>query len=125
MSPAQLPFLVEGILILVAMTFGILLSRKGKPYGKVQLVVHLFFFVWFATGFGFILYGLSKGSVMNATWIPVSLMGLTILTQFVTHEYSFIDTSTKENLQIRKGVNVVTQLHPYLTFSGNCREAMS
>ncbi len=84
MNPAQLPFLVEGILILVAMTFGILLSRKGKPYGKVKLAVHLFFFVWFTTGFGFILHGLSKGSVTNVTWIPVSLMGLTIMTQFVS-----------------------------------------
>jgi hypothetical protein len=84
MNPVQLPFLVEGFLILIAMTFGILLSRKGKPYGKVKLVVHLFFFVWFAIGFGFILHGLSKGSVMNVTWIPVSLMGLTIMTQFVS-----------------------------------------
>ena len=84
MNPVQLPFLVEGILVLVAMTFGILLSRKGKPYGKVKLVVHLFFFVWFATGFGFILHGLSKGSAMNVTWLPVSVMGLTILTQFVS-----------------------------------------
>ena len=84
MNSVQLPFLAEGLLVLVTGIVGILLSRKGKPYGKVKLVFHLFLAVWFATGFGFILYGLSKASVMNITWIPVSLMGLTILTQLIS-----------------------------------------
>ena len=84
MNTAQLPFLVEGILILAAMTFGILLGRTGKPYGKVKLVIHLFLFVWLSVGFAFILYGLFKINVMKVTWIPVAMMGLTILIQSVT-----------------------------------------
>ncbi len=84
MNSTQLPFLVEGILILAGMIFGILLDRAGKPYGKVKLVIHLFFFVWFTTGFAFILYGLSKINVTQATWISVAMMGLMILIQLVT-----------------------------------------
>jgi hypothetical protein len=80
----QLPFLVEGVLILAAMTFGILLDRKGKPYGKVKLVIHLFFALWFTVGFCFILYGLSKGAATRVVWVPVDVMGLTILIQLVT-----------------------------------------
>ena len=84
MNTAQLPFLVEGILILACMIPGILLGRAGKPYGKVKQVVHLFLFVWFAAGLAFILYGLFAIGVMNATWIPVAMMGLMILTLLVT-----------------------------------------
>ncbi len=84
MNSTQLPFLVEGILILAGMIFGILLDRAGKPYGKAKLVIHLFFFVWFTTGFAFILYGLSKINMMQATWISVAMMGLMILIQLVT-----------------------------------------
>jgi hypothetical protein len=84
MNTTQLPFLVEGILILASMIFGILLHRAGKPYGKVKLVIHLFFFIWFFVGFAFILYGLFTIEVMKVIWIPVIMMGLMILTQLVT-----------------------------------------
>lgn len=85
MNTTQLPFLVEGILLLIAGTFGLLLRRKGKPYGKVKLVVHLFFVLWFSAGFGFIIYGiLSMNSATKEIWIPVAIMGLAILTQLVT-----------------------------------------
>ena len=85
MNTAQLPFLVEGILMLTAGTFGILLGRAGKPYGKVKLVVHLFFVLWFSVGFGFITYGiLTMSSATKGIWIPVAVMGLAILTQLVT-----------------------------------------
>ncbi len=84
MNSTQLPFLVEGILILAGMIFGILLDRAGKPYGKMKLVIHLFFFIWFTTGFAFVLYGLFKINVTTATWISVAVMGLMILTQLVT-----------------------------------------
>lgn len=84
MNTTQLPFLVEGILILASMIFGILLHRAGKPYNKVKLAIHLFLFVWFFTGFAFILYALFTINVTMATWIPVALMGLMILTQLVT-----------------------------------------
>jgi len=61
------------------------MSRAGKPYGKVKLVVHLFFVLWFAVGFGFIVYGiLTMSTATKAIWIPVSVMGLAILTQMVT-----------------------------------------
>ena len=83
MNNSQLPFLVGGILILATMVFGILLSRKGKPYGKVKLIIHLFLFAWFSVGFGFILYGLITMNSTKVIWIPVGLMGLAILVQLV------------------------------------------
>ena len=85
MNTTQLPFLVEGILMLVAGIFGILLHRAGKPYGKVKLVVHLFFVLWFSVGFGFIAYSiLTMSSATKGIWIPVAVMGFAILTQLVT-----------------------------------------
>ncbi len=84
MNTAQLPFLVEGILMLTAGIFGILLDRAGKPYGKVKLVIHLFLFAWFAVGFAFILYGLFTMNALKVIWIPVAMMGLMILTQLLT-----------------------------------------
>jgi hypothetical protein len=84
MNTTQLPFLVEGILILASMIFGILLHRAGKPYGKVKLVIHLLLFVWFTVGFAFILYGLFSIDVLKVIWIPVVMMGLMIMTQLVT-----------------------------------------
>ena len=84
MNNTQLPFLVEGILMLTAMTFGLLLRRAGKPYGKVKLIIHLFFLAWFTVGFGFIVYGLSTMKATEGIWIPVAIMGLAILTQLFT-----------------------------------------
>ena len=84
MNNTQLPFLVGGILILTSMAFGILLDRAGKPYGKVKLVIHLFFAAWFTAGFAFILYGVLTMNATKGIWVPVALMGLAILTQLVT-----------------------------------------
>jgi hypothetical protein len=85
MNTTQLPFLVEAILMLIAGIFGILLHRAGKPYGKVKLVVHLFFFLWFAVGYGFISYAIfTTGSAAKGIWVPVAVLGLAILTQMVT-----------------------------------------
>jgi heme A synthase len=85
MNPTQLPLLVEGILILIAGTFGFILGRAGRPYGKVKLAVHLFFVLWFAVGYGFIAYAiLTKGSATMGILVPVTVMGLAILTQLVT-----------------------------------------
>jgi|GEM_PF-1527076 hypothetical protein len=85
MNTTQLPFLVEAILMLTAGIFGILLHKAGKPYGKVKLVVHLFFVLWFSVGFGFIAYAiLTMSSATKGIWIPVAVMGFAILTQLVT-----------------------------------------
>ena len=84
MNTSQLPFLVEGILIFIAMIFGMLIGKAGKPYGKGKLSIHLFFFVWFSTGFGFILHGLLKIASPRLIWIPVAIMVVAIVTQFVT-----------------------------------------
>jgi hypothetical protein len=84
MNPTQSPFVAEGILILTAGIFGILLDRAKKPYGKVKLVIHLFFASWFAVGFGFVLYGLFTMNATKIIWIPVALIGFAILTQLVT-----------------------------------------
>jgi hypothetical protein len=85
MNGTQLPFLVEGILLVTAGIFGLLLDRAGKPYGRVKLVVHLFFALWFTVGFGFIVYGIhAMGGATKGIWIPVAVMSLAILTQLVT-----------------------------------------
>jgi len=84
LNATQLPYLAEGILILASMTLGFLLRRAGKPYGKVKLIIHLFFVLWFTIGFGFVLYGHINMSGTKATRVPVAVMGLMVLTQFVT-----------------------------------------
>jgi len=57
MNAVLAPFIVEGLLIIVAAIFGFLTGKQGKPYGKVKLVLHLFFFAWFTLGMVFILRG--------------------------------------------------------------------
>ena len=84
MNPTQLPFLVEGILVLVTILLGFFLGKKGKPYGKVKLGFHLFFFLWFTVGFGFITYGLSLKSGSAVLYILVAVMGLAILMSVLT-----------------------------------------
>jgi hypothetical protein len=82
MNATQLPFLVEGILMVTAIIFGIMLSKAGKPYGKVKVVIHLFLYTWLTVGFGFIFAGTLKA--MTVILVPVILFGLAVLTQPVT-----------------------------------------
>lgn len=84
MSATQLPFLVEGILILTAMVLGGFLARKAKPYGKVKLSFHLFFFLWFSMGYYFIAQVLFTGRAWTGTGITVLFMGLALVVQIVT-----------------------------------------
>ncbi len=81
MNVTLAPFIAEGIIILAGATFGFLLGRKGKPYGKVKLIVHLFFFLWFSLGYCFILSGTIKA--MSSTLIPVIVMGVALLCQLI------------------------------------------
>ena len=84
MNATQLPFLVEGILLLVAMVLGGFLGRKAKPYGKVKLSFHLFFFLWFTLGY----YYVAQALFTNKTWtgleIAVTVMGFALLVQIVS-----------------------------------------
>lgn len=75
------PYIVEGIIILACAVFGFLLEKKGKPYGKVKLIVHLFFFLWFSLGYYFIVSGTMKA--MSSALIPVIVMGVALLCQLV------------------------------------------
>jgi hypothetical protein len=86
MTPTQLPFLAEGLLILATVVAGTILGRAGKPYGKLKLVVHIFLYLWFTTGLGFIVYGLSTTTarVDNRIWVLVLLMCLMDLIQLGT-----------------------------------------
>jgi hypothetical protein len=84
MNNTQLQYLVEGFLILASTVFGILVGRAGKPYSKVKLVIHLFFFLWFTVGLAFILYGHLATGGTKATWIPDGTMGLMTLIQIGT-----------------------------------------
>jgi hypothetical protein len=84
MNATQLPFLVEGILILTTMIVGYFLGRGGKPYGKAKLAIHVFLYAWFTTGFGFIVRGLCMAHTSNWIWVPVVAMGSMILVQLGT-----------------------------------------
>lgn len=84
MNTVQLPFLVEAILILAAGTFGFFLRRGGRPWGKVKLVAHLFFYLWLAVGYGYVVYGLTMTSVPAAVWFPALLMGTAVVAQVAT-----------------------------------------
>jgi len=98
MNPTQLPFLVEGILVIVCMIFGLLLSKAGKPYGKIKLVIHLFFFLWFSVGFGFISYGVFVTNIIQALWIPVAIMGLMLFVQLATGAFLLFSKNAKRSL---------------------------
>lgn len=80
MNAVQLPFLVEGVLLIVAMVLGVFLGRKGKPYGKVKVSFHLFFFLWFTMGYYYIAQGLFSGAHL-ALDVTVAVMGVSLLVQ--------------------------------------------
>jgi hypothetical protein len=84
MNATQLPFLVEGILILATAGLGAWVRAKTKPYGKVRLGFHLFFFLWFTTGYGFIASAFAAHPGTPSLWVPLILMGLAILTQLAS-----------------------------------------
>jgi hypothetical protein len=81
MNVALAPFIVEGLIILAAALFGFLLGKKGKPYGKVRLIFHLFFILWFSAGYYFIFAG-TIGAI-SPTLVPVIVMGLALLLQLI------------------------------------------
>lgn len=112
MNSVQLPFLVEGILMSVCALSGMFLGRSGKPYGKGKLIVHLFFFAWFTTGFGFIQYGLFTPEAMKETvlWIPVGVMGLMILVQFVTGVIMMASKAAEKKLWMIHAASAILML---------------
>ena len=81
MNVALAPFIVEGILILAAATLGFIMGRAGRPYGKVKLAFHLFFFAWLSVGYYFISAGMF--SAMSPLLIPILVMGLGLAVQLV------------------------------------------
>lgn len=80
MNPTQLPLVVEAVLILAAAALGFLVGRKGRPYGKVKLGFHLFFFLWFGTGYYFIVRTLAA-SPWTLTSSLVLVMGIALAAQ--------------------------------------------
>jgi hypothetical protein len=84
MNATQLAFVVEGAIVLAAVILGALLGRKAKPYGKVKLGVHLFFFLWFTMGYYFIAQVLFTAHSLTGTGIAVIVMGLALLVQIAT-----------------------------------------
>jgi len=84
MNATQLPFVVEAAILVVAMVLGGLLGRKGKPYGKMNLGFHLFFFLWFTMGYYFIAQTLFAGRAATGPGIAVIVMGLALLVQIVS-----------------------------------------
>ena len=84
LNATQAPFLVEAALTGLAAVFGILTGKGGKPYGKVNLLIHLFFYVWLTFGFGFIVYGVAIAHVTQTIWVLVTVMGIMIVIQLFT-----------------------------------------
>lgn len=84
MSQVQIPFLVEAILIAICIVVGLFLSKKGKPYGLVKLIVHIFFFVWLSVGYGYMFHGTFTMPEMHLLRIPVAFAGLFLVIQLVT-----------------------------------------
>jgi len=107
MNAAQLPFLVEGILILTTMVLGVLIGRAGKPYGKVKLGIHLFLYLWFTVGFAFVASALLIGNISNLTWGLVAVMGLAILTQLVTGIWMSVSKNPGKALPKIHGVSAL------------------
>lgn len=84
MNMAQLPFVVEALIVLAALVLGVLLKRKGKPYGKVKLGFHLFFFLWMSMGYYYIGQTLFTAGITNPTQGLVALAGVALVVQLVT-----------------------------------------
>lgn len=84
MNMTQLPFVVEGILILAAMLLGGWLGRKGRPYGKVKLGFHIFFWLWMSMGYYYISAGLFSGKPWTMVDGLTAVMGVALLTQVGT-----------------------------------------
>jgi len=98
MNAIQLPFLVEGILILTAMILGFLIRRVGKPYGGIKVGFHLFFYLWFTVGFAYVVSALTTLNTTNLTWGFVFVMGLAIVTQLVTGTWMLVSKASRKRL---------------------------
>lgn len=103
MNVALAPFIVEGLLILAAAFLGVLLGRRGKPYGKIKLIIHLFFFVWFSTGYYFILAGMMKS--MSSAFIPVAVMGIALLCQLIAGIFMLVRKQAPGALRVVHGIS--------------------
>jgi len=84
MNLIQLPYLVEGVLILTAALLGGWLGRKGRPYGKVKLGFHLFFWLWLSMGYYYLAQGLFAGNPWTAVEALTAVMGAALAVQIGT-----------------------------------------
>ncbi|HUX40544.1 MAG TPA: hypothetical protein VMV83_05180 [Rectinemataceae bacterium] len=91
------PFIVEGVLIVISAIFGFSLGKAGKPYGKVKLVLHLFFFAWLTMGFAFIFPATLRA--MSPVVIPVVIIGLAMAVQLVAGILMLAAKEAKRTLQ--------------------------
>ncbi len=110
MKQGQLPFLVEAGILLVAMILGAFLGRKAKPYGKVKLGFHLFFFLWFSMGYYFLMQILFTPRVWSGVGIAVAVMGLALVTQVVTGLILLLTKKPNKMLPILHGGSAVVLL---------------
>jgi hypothetical protein len=103
MNPTQLPFLVEGVLILVAMGLGAWIRATAKPYGKVRLGFHIFFFLWMTMGYAYIAPAFAAHPGNPALWIPLLLMGVTLAVQLVSGIVALVVKVVPKSLPIVHG----------------------
>lgn len=105
MNAAQLPFLVEAILIGIAMVLGVLLGRKAKPYGKVKLSFHLFFFLWFTMGYYYVSMSLFAGQPWKVSDTMIVVMGIALATQIMTGLFLLFSRTRPRPLPIVHGAS--------------------
>jgi len=104
-NAVQLPLVVEAVLLLVAMAFGAALGLRAKPYGKVKLSFHLFFFLWFATGYYFVAQAVWSSHGWNGPGIAVLVMGIALLVQLATGLRMLVSKKPRNRWPIVHGVS--------------------
>ena len=110
MNATQLPFVVEAVLILVAMVLGGLLGRKPRPYGKVKVSFHIFFALWFTLGYYFIAQGIFSVRLPLATAVSILVMGIALLVQIVSGVVMLSSTARGKRLPVVHGTSATIVL---------------
>ncbi|MDA8409283.1 MAG: hypothetical protein M0001_02705 [Treponema sp.] len=108
MNIALAPFIVEGILALICAVIGLLLWKARKPYGKVRIIIHVFFFAWLTMGYMFIFLGGIKAP--SALMIPVVFIGVALLVQLVAGISMLASKEAGKTLPRVHGVSAIVMI---------------
>jgi p-aminobenzoyl-glutamate transporter AbgT len=110
MNATQLPFLVEGLIIVAAGIFGWFIRRAKKPYRAWKVVVHLFFFAWFSLGYWYVSEGLTFKNYAPLLAVLVIVEGLAIAVQIATGLVLLLSKKSRQRLPAVHLVSAVVML---------------